>query len=321
MTKALVLWLVHSKQFEGRIDGVKRGDIFDETLDRMTWPSHIGRLASNIVQHLLNRGDGRQVKADEWSRIRAGLPLALWLSWRSESSDDIEDGNSNRRSIYRAVLDFVASLRTLLARSITINHARESQELLASACRSLVSLGMPMTINWHMGMHYAEAIELYGPAGGFAGWAFERNNGVLARANYFRGDPVQMTSTAARRWVKDQLLRSVLENPAPDSIQPERDYNQGLLARMDTKKIQGTLLVDEFRGNAANFQVRLLNPVRQALDLLEDKLRLYTGALDHVRRLCPQKTIKHLYHIDGPGLTLKSKGHEEYSSVLFNGYR
>ena len=90
---------------------------------------------------------------------------------------------------------------------------------------------------------------------------------------------------------------------------------------MDLKKIQGTFQVDEFRGNAANFSIRLLNPIRQSLDLLKGDLQLYPGALDHVRQLCPGKTIKHTCEIDGPGLALKSAGHEKYSSVMFKGYR
>lgn len=88
-----------------------------------------------------------------------------------------------------------------------MHNAEEAQDL----CRTLMRRGVKLTINWHVAMYYARAIELYGT------WPLERRNGVLAWIRFINGDTVQMASTASRWWLMDQLLRVILDNPAPDA--------------------------------------------------------------------------------------------------------
>ena len=131
---------------------------------------------------------------------------------------------------------------------------------------------MRLTINWHVAMHYARSIELYGPVGGFATWPFERNKDILARTRFFKGDIVQMTSTASPRWVKEQLLRFVIDNPAPTASEIEFVYIGDLKTRLDRKVIQGTLLLDEYRSRASARTMRLPKAIRTSLDLRSARL-------------------------------------------------
>jgi hypothetical protein len=226
MTHALVLWLTSSGLFEETDDSIDRASRFDDSLAGITWPSSVGRLATHIVKQITSGGTASSIKADKWTRVRAALPVTLWISWRNDETDKIESPLHAR--IYDAVIAFVASLRTLLSRTITSSDAEYAQDQLASVCKTLLRCGMPLTINWHMAMHYHHFIELYGPVGGYATWAYERNNGDLAKARYFKGNIAQMTTTASRKWLKEQLLRSVIDNPAPDIGDSEAAYHVDL---------------------------------------------------------------------------------------------
>ena len=321
MTHRLVLFLVNkSKILDEPVGFPNRRRIFNEAFSAFTWPSHVGRLASNVISQITSGGEGNAVKADEWNRVRTALPAALWLALRDPATDRIATKEGQPRiELYRTVVDVTAALRILLGRSISVHDAEQAQELLAGACRSLLRHGMRLTINWHVAMHYARSIELYGPVGGFATWPFERNNGVLARTRFFKGDTVQMTSTASRRWLKEQLLSAVLDNPAATVSEVETAYIDDLKSRLNRQVIQGTLLLDEHRSRAASRVMKLPSPIRTALDLR--KAGLYELTLSWLQSSLPHLLIRSEWRIRDAGLSMPAKGHEEFSSVLCNGYR
>ena len=128
-----------------------------------------------------------------------------------------------------------------------------------------------------------------------------------------------MTSTASRRWLKDQLLRSVLDNPSPDVSEVESKYIDDLKSRLDRKVVQGTLLLDEYRSRAASRVLRLPDAIRTIFDLR--KANVYGPTLISLQYSLTPLRIRSESDIWAAGLSMPSKGHEEFSSVLCNGYR
>jgi hypothetical protein len=281
MTHALVLWLVNGGLFEESETAIDRSSKFDNALAGITWPSSVGRLATHKVKQITSGGTASSIKADEWTRVRAVLPIALWLAWRNEETDKIE--SEREMKVYNAVIAFVASLRVLLSRSITLTDAEYAQDQLSSVCKTLLQCGMPLTINWHVAMHYHDFIRLYGPVGSYATWAYERNNGDLAKARYFKGNIVQMTTTASRKWLKEQLVRSVIDNPVPDPSEAEAVYLSDLSNRLDRRLVQGTFLVEEHRARQSSRTIRLNKPTRSDVDLRNSDMNVYFDVLDYLK--------------------------------------
>lgn len=296
-----------------------RYDILETEIKAVTWPSHVGRLANNVIAQLTSGGDGGHVKADEWNRIRSALPHALWMAFKHPDRDIIDQ--PRRLAVYRAVVDITAAMRILLARIVRESDIDEAQDMLAASALTLQKAGFDMTINWHVSMHYAHFIRMYGPVGSFTTWAYERNNGVIARTRFFKGDIVQMTTTAARRWLKELLLSSVMRNPPADISPVEQEYLDDVQRRMDAGQIQGTLLLEEHRGNAAALRVVLPKPLRRALSLRESGKDMYQSTLEHLRRYYPDLS----YHVDtdvfAPGRPLHANNHAQFPYVRFNGFR
>ncbi|EIW73345.1 hypothetical protein TREMEDRAFT_59511 [Tremella mesenterica DSM 1558] len=320
MTHALVLWILRSGVLDEGDDGPDRYQLFEKALTGITWPSHVGRLVNGVVSMVTSGRDANNVKADEWSRVRAALPCALWLALRSDTNDQIAPSSThNRLEIYRAVVDFSASLRVLLAKSITIDAAEEAQDLLSSVCKRFLLHGMNMTINWHIAMHYSQFIRMYGPVGSYATWSYERNNGALAKIHYFRGDHIQMVGTAARFWTKSQLLWGVLENPAPDISETEASYIEDLKCRLQRTRIQGTVLLNEMDEVGQGIELPLGN--RSTINIRTHPLQLYPGILSYLRLALPGQRIRSYAAIYEEGSVLVQAGHKEYPYVRFNGFR
>lgn len=320
----LVLWIVKSDLLNDETDagGIDRRAIFEEALTSMTWPSHIGRLAKNVVETIMVAQKTINLKADEWNRIRSALPTALWLALRDPATDRIAPSSlCDRLAIFRTVVDFTASLRTLLGRTITLGQAIEAQDLMQSVCMRLIEHGMRLTINFHLSIHYLEFIRKYGPVGSYATWSFERANRVLATSKYFRGDLVQMTTTGARRWVREQLLSGILENPAPDCSEAELAYLEDAKSRLSTKKIQGTLLLDEHRSRAASRTISIPSVASSSLSLKSPEVDIYMQVVQYLRQRLPHLQIHPETTLWAGGVTLLSKGHQLLTRVQFQGYR
>lgn len=320
MTKALVVWLVKSGIFENT-DGTSSLSIFDDAVLSITWPSNVGRLPSGSLSQVCLTKSAASLKADEWNCVRNALPLALWLAWRDIESGDLrcDSKSHNRHQVYLAVLDFCAFARILMSRSLTIHEVEQAGDMFTRACTALLSAGMSLTINWHLAVHYTKFVTLYGPLGGYSTWSYERANGMIGRTNFFRGDGVKATSTASRRWIKEQLLLAVLENPAPNASEAELEYIDRIKQQFTAKKIQGTLLIEEQRGRASSRVIAL--PTRSKAYDISSEPGVYEQILAHLRRSLPHLTIKNQTALAAPGIALQTKGHRSYPLVRFSGFQ
>lgn len=319
MTKALVVWLVKSGAFD---DDNEESSLpaFDEAITSVTWPSNIGRLPSGSLSQICLTKSAASIKADEWNRVRNALPVALWLAWR-----DINTGalrlcfKHDRPGIYSAVLNFCSFARVMMSRSITVADSERAGDLFSLACSGLLAAKMPLTINWHLAVHYVKFVELYGPVGGYSTWAFERANGMIGRTNLFRGDGVKATSSASRRWIKEQLLQAVLENPAPNASVAEQQYIERIRDEFVTKKIQGTLLIEEHRGHASSLTIVI--PSKRATYDISLEPGIYEQIIAYLRRIVRNVTIKSQAEITQPGVAVQTKGHHSFPFVKFSGHR
>ncbi|KAH8090930.1 hypothetical protein HD553DRAFT_260338, partial [Filobasidium floriforme] len=160
-------------------------------------------MAKSLVNMLLANESlfkaGSGLKADQWKRVVQMLPIALYVAWREEESDDISfepveqdpddepappEPSTDRRKWYSTILSFCSGIRILHAHSITQQDADDGVQYLSNAAQSIIQLDGHLTPNWHIAMHYSQFVRLYGPLHGYGTWPFERNNGVLSRINH-----------------------------------------------------------------------------------------------------------------------------------------
>lgn len=328
-----MLWILRGDLLkEQRQDG--RPDLwrfkeFKEGLESFTWPSHIGRIENRIVDMVLNSrssksGSLSNVKADEWVRIRIALPVVLWRALREHPDSDDVDVSSDRLRIYLAVVRFCAALNNLMARSISLNEADRHQTALSEATEVFRQSGLPMTINWHLAQHLSFYIARYGPVSTWSSWAFERNNGVLARINLFKGDFKRMPPTLMGMWYREAMVRTVLQNPAPTASDIERASLETFKRMLEPKKTQGTFLMEVHRARAANRFLKLptLQPAwfKTNLRKVPGLGSLYTVMFDYVQNMCPQIDLvdenDHRH-----GVRLPAHGHVTLPYIEFNGFK
>lgn len=304
-----------------------RYNAFRDALSSFTWPSHVGRLPPNIVDMVLNARDSQStlggVKADAWIRIRIALPVVLFRAFAT-SLDSLEMSlDNNRRRVYLAVCRFTAALRHLTARSISPNDADHYQQVLVDATGEFRSCGMPLTINWHAAQHLSHFLKLYGPVGSWSCWAYERDNGTLARTRLFRGNIPNMPVTLMNRWNKELLLRSVLSHPAPDATDREVEAIESFQRQLTSKKMEGTLLMEEYRSRAANLSLKLPRASSRSVNLrnVGDMGDIYAIVYDYMRFVQPDEDIIEEADFQRRGRRLPSRGHHLYPFAQFNGYR
>ncbi|KAH8077774.1 hypothetical protein HD553DRAFT_252736, partial [Filobasidium floriforme] len=214
-------------------------DIFSEEEDRQVfmavfekacYPGHLGRLPSRITKQFASdrRLAGSGLKADQWKRIIQVLPIALFVALRDPENDQIDDVDQepidfqareptplpngrarkrkrqsdvrrNSREWYRVAIMICSALSTLHSHTISIREAMSAVDDLAGASTAILAMGETLTINWHIAMHYVDAVRRFGPLSGFATWAFERNNGALSRVKH-NGQERDVPSTLLRSW-------------------------------------------------------------------------------------------------------------------------
>ncbi|KAH8081106.1 hypothetical protein HD553DRAFT_259885, partial [Filobasidium floriforme] len=208
--RSFVTILMDNQMFEGDIEGTERIDIFASYFENTDYPGHLGRIPNRIARQLVGRRRkntqvqvGSALTADQWKRISQLLPGALFAAWRSEGSNIIPDEDMpidtteeeprpfrrNRAVWYRIAVSLCAGLRILHAHSISIADAEGAVEVSAH-----------LTINWHIAMHYADFVRLYGPLSGFTCFAFERNNGTLSRVNHNGKTGSDLAAILHRAW-------------------------------------------------------------------------------------------------------------------------
>lgn len=317
MTRAMMVWMTTSGSFSDTV-GDRRHD-WDTVFDTIIWPSHVGRIPKRVVNQMSSGGEASGLKADEWARVRTALPAVLWQSWIDPETSELAISHGhNRNGIYSAVVNFCAATRTLLSRAVSAIEVETAQDTLSRACKQLLGLGMPLTINWHPSMHYAASISRLGPAGAFSTWSFERDNGVLARTRYFRGDVQQIPVTATRRWIKEQLLYGVIHNRSPTAPPMEHRYLDQLADKILNKTMKGTLMLEEHRGTAPSLIISLPPPSSVSFDLSAVP-SLYLQCFYFLRG--KGLRIRHHTHLHAEGVSFWSSDHDLYTHVYFNGFR
>lgn len=173
LSKAFVNWMFQHDMFRGEVGGVSRQKIFCDIYENGNFPGHLGRIPARIARQFTSsrKRAGAALKADQWRRVVQMLPVALYCAWRTEEGDSIdaedfsdepdEDDTEapvirNRVLWYRAALSLTSGLRILHAHSLSMDSAEAGVQDLADAATQLLDIGIHLTINWHMAMHYAE---------------------------------------------------------------------------------------------------------------------------------------------------------------------
>ena len=130
-----------------------------------------------------------------------------------------------------------------------------------------------------------------------------------------------MTSTAARYWNRGQLIRSVMENPAHDADDAELELLNIHKESLAVDRVQGTFLLDQFRGSAAAQQISFSSKGRPDINLRSGQYDCYSIVLHYLQSIAPGLNIQDEQYYQGSGLDFPSIGHTCHPLVKFNGFR
>ncbi|KAG7553631.1 hypothetical protein FFLO_02986 [Filobasidium floriforme] len=324
--KSLINMLFDNNLLEGLHFEDSRRDIFTAVFEEANYPGHLGRIPARVTRQFATNKRGKAgsaLKADQWKRIVQLLPLALFMGFRAEDSDNIPgkkrrsdeseqttDGpRRNRAEWYRLALLVTASLQVLHAHAISV-----------TAAVGLLSLGQHLSINWHNSMHYAECVALYGPLTGFATWALERNNGTLSRVNH-NGQERDVPTTLLRSWELEGGLCAMIANPAPDADEREIRALESLLSA--PQYARGTLMIEEMRGVAADWRIRLPPPLQKGSLVDLNQRGAYEPLLEYMQAQYPNYGFVDMgdYLGDRPCLPVRSAGYRLYTHATYNGFK
>jgi hypothetical protein len=337
-------------------------DIFSEEEDRQVfmavfekacYPGHLGRLPSRITKQFASdrRLAGSGLKADQWKRIIQVLPIALFVALRDPENDQIDDVDQepidfqareptplpngrarkrkrqsdvrrNSREWYRVAIMICSALSTLHSHTISIREAMSAVDDLAGASTAILAMGETLTINWHIAMHYVDAVRRFGPLSGFATWAFERNNGALSRVKH-NGQERDVPSTLLRSWELEAGLATIIHTPPPDASEIER---AGLATWTNNNELaRGTLMLNEARGVAANRTIRLPVAYQKGLVVsLAQHPGSYRALLEFMALNHPELNLKDEAFWDtdeGVVLPVRSSAYSLYTHAVYNGYK
>jgi hypothetical protein len=202
---------------------------FENCINRIQWPSHIGRLPKNVSLFLqfymalelpLQLGENQSLKkADEWRRLMNIAPVVLWEVWHDEN-DEIPNAepplppstarvilhSRNTSQLFQAALFLCCAIRILACKKLSMNEAKTGQEFLVLHCRLLLSLGVRLHINHHACMHFLPQFKRFGPVYSWWLFAFERFNGMLEKIKHNGHDGGEMELTLLRNWVQTHRL-------------------------------------------------------------------------------------------------------------------
>ena len=254
-------------------------------------------------------------KADEWRRLLTVTPVILWACWKDEN-DEIPNSepnisaneviptthSRNFRSLYDAILLLCAGVKLLSTKTITRSQAFMGQRFLARYCLALLGLGVVLTPNHHLAMHFAAMILLFGPV--YAWWlfAFERFNGMMEKVNNNGKDGGRVELTMLRSWVQAHLLYDyVLELPE-DASPHERKLLDEIIRSEASREFMMTeiaiLLQESSIGNGISLPKRLSkHPInlanlvlpRQSDGMVPDT---YTLIFDYCQMLWPELNLR-----------------------------
>ena len=142
------------------------------------------------------------------------MPIVLWYCWRDDN-DRIPQSeppintrakappNTDRRRdhAYELSLMLSASVRLFTSRAISVTDVQRAQRLIQLFCQMALRMGIHLTINHHLAMHYLKVFDDFGPV--YAWWlfAYERFNGLLEKVNLNGHADGVMELTLMRAWV------------------------------------------------------------------------------------------------------------------------
>ncbi|EIW73972.1 hypothetical protein CONPUDRAFT_160538 [Coniophora puteana RWD-64-598 SS2] len=213
-----------------------RTSLYKDTINSIIWPSSIGRLPKNLDS------DHSLPKADQWRHLCHVLPFVLWVCWRNTRGEIISTAppippnpkhhttwRRDIRQIYRLVLYLAIAERILARHSISIADVDRGQGYIQLYCQGLQALGVSLTVNHHMAMHYSEILQRYGPV--YACWlfGFERFNGLLEKVNLNGHGGGEMEYSLVRDWVEKQRLYELAVSLPEDASERERELVERII--------------------------------------------------------------------------------------------
>jgi len=253
-------------------------------------------------------------KADEWRRLLTVTPVILWFAWRDQL-DNIPDTepevspnesittahSRKRKTLYDIILLLCAGVRLLSTKNITMSQARAGQTYLANYCQRLLLLGVKLTVNHHLAMHFASMIKLYGPVYSWWLFAFERFNGMLEKVKHNGHDGGRMELTLMRNWVQTHLIYEFLLAMPPDASPHERRLLERLI-KTEAAQERGAMMTQLaiFRSEATVNSVSLPKVLPKPVNLHNihpESLAghhsdLYTILLQHCQQTWPDLQLQ-----------------------------
>ncbi|TFK48361.1 hypothetical protein OE88DRAFT_1684365 [Heliocybe sulcata] len=268
---------------------------YEKYINNIIWPSTIGRLPTNLSeQHSLQ-------KCDEWRRWCNIQPTILWLCWRDDSGNipDISPPIPRQSTsqptwdrslckVYKLALYLSVAERILAAREISMNEVRRGQRYMRLLSEGLIELGVSLTINYHLAMHYERHFRRYGPAYGWWLFPYERFNNILEDVNLNGHASGEMELTLLRHWVMKQRLHELARLVPEDASPMERNIVKRILTRECPSR--GTLETQlaSFAAGTADGAIRPPKGQKQLTNLhkLKDK-SIYGMLLVYCQKLWP----------------------------------
>ncbi|KAE9404131.1 hypothetical protein BT96DRAFT_989625 [Gymnopus androsaceus JB14] len=282
---------------------------FEDAINSIQWPSHITRFPKNL-------GENQSLKkADEWRRLLTVTPVLLWIASRNPDdtipdtepavspNERITTTHSRRRlSLYKAVLFLCVAVRLLATKKNSVDQANAGQTYFAHYCLALLALGVELTVNHHLAMHFSWMIKIYGPVYSWWLFAFERFNGLLEKMKNNGHDGGRVELTILRNWVQTHLLYEYLL-ALPDDAS---DYEQSLVDRIikaEASKSRGSAMTEIaiFRSEISNDRISLPKRIsKKSIDLHALNLHalgpngedVYTLLLRHCQTFWPELNLR-----------------------------
>lgn len=262
-------------------------------------------------------------KADEWRRLLVVTPVILWFSWKDDNgkipdseppvsaNENITTTHSrNRKSLYDVILLLCVGVRKLSTKRISMAQANEGQSYLAFYCQRLLALGVELTINHHLSMHFASMIKLFGPVYSWWLFPFERFNGMLEKVNLNGHDGGRMELTMLRYWVQTHLLYERLLDLPESASEQERTFLERFVQAEASQQRGGmmtqiAILRAEAMSERVSLPKRIGRPIAlQGIILPQAALYgqdTYGLLLEYARRLWPNLHIRRQFMDDGDG--------------------
>jgi hypothetical protein len=189
-----------------------------------------------------------------------------------------------------------------------MSQAHAGQTYLANYCQRLLLLGVSLTLNHHIAMHFASMIKFFGPV--YAWWlfAFERFNGMLEKVKNNGHDGGKIELTMLRHWVQTHLVYELLLGLPAEASQHERNLLNRLI-NTEASRERGTMMTELaiFRSEASIDSISLPRTLPKPTDLHKTspyglQADLYTLLFEYCRDLWPGLQLRQELS-SGPGIT------------------